>query len=43
VLLGYFKTIIGRFKNEIIRKVYDIPLGFALIEDNTFIKDSREE
>ena len=32
-----------RFKNKTIYKVYNIPPGFALIEDNTFIKDSREE
>ena len=43
LLLGYFKTTTGWFKNETIRKVYDIPLGFTLIEDSTFVEDSREE
>jgi hypothetical protein len=40
---GYFKTATGRFKNETTRKVYDIPPGFALTEDGTFVEDSGEE
>jgi len=43
ILLGYFKTIIRQFKNKTTRKVYNIPPGFILIEDSTFIEDSREE
>jgi hypothetical protein len=40
---GYFKTATSRFKDEITKKVYDIPPGFAITQDGMFVEDSGEE